>query len=192
VAFGSNGRIFGCNFFVDGFVGETGIGGSDVVLLAHLEVFTEVLVTAPPVEVNHGNALVAETLMEVGVPDIVLFTVGGHTAVPDSKRVFAVGLSQVPSPVLNHLLLLVLHHGVEEERLVQVESQGDPHEADTVGLVEGVHLPVSVAEGVLEETGDVLERSPFLGFVGRLFGVRDELHEVTIGLLLEGSTQGSR
>jgi hypothetical protein len=189
VAFGSNGRIFGCNFFVDGFVGETGIGGSDVVLLAHLEIFAEVLVAAPPVEVDHGDALVPEALMEVGVPDVVLFTVGGHAAVADSKRVFAVGLSQVPSPVLNHLLLLVLHHGVEEERLVQVERQGDPHEADAVGLVEGVHLPVGVAEGVLEETGDVLERSPFLRFVARLLRVRDELHEVTVGLLLEGSKQ---
>ena len=161
-------------------------------LLAHLEIFAEVLVTTPPVKMNHGDSLVPQTLMEVRVPDVVLFTVSGHTTISDSKRVFAVGLSQMPSPVLNHLLLLVLNHNVEEERLVKMERQRNPHETDAVGLVERVHLPVSVCEGVLEETGDILEGSPFLRFVAWFLGVSDKLHEVTVSFFLEGSKQGSR
>ena len=192
MAHGSNRSIFLRSFFVDGLVGEAGIGGCDIVLLAHLEILAEVLVTAPPVKVNHGDSLVPETLMEVGVPDVILFTVGRHTAIPNSKRVFAVGLSQMPSPVLNHLLLLVLNHNVEQERLVKMERQRNPHETDAVGLVERVHLPVSVCEGVLEETGDILEGSPFLRFVAWFLGVSDKLHEVTVSFLLEGSKQGSR
>ena len=49
--------------------------GFNVVLLAHLEVFTEVLVSAPPVSVNHAEALVASNLMDVRVTNIVLLSV---------------------------------------------------------------------------------------------------------------------
>ena len=159
-------------------------------LLAHLEIFAEVLVTTPPVKMNHGDSLVPQTLMEVRVPDVVLFTVSGHTTISDSKRVFAVGLSQMPSPVLDHLLLLVLDHNIEEERLVQMEGKGHPHETDSVGLVERVHLPVGVGERVLEETGDVLERSPLLGLITGFLRVSDKLHEVTVSFLLQGPEQG--
>lgn len=34
-------------------------------LLAHLEVLSEVLVSAPPVEVNHVKTLVTSNLMEI-------------------------------------------------------------------------------------------------------------------------------
>ena len=33
-------------------------GGTEVVFLAHFEVFTEVLVTAPPIQVDHTESLV--------------------------------------------------------------------------------------------------------------------------------------
>ena len=170
-------------------MGKSRQGRSQVMLLAHFEVLAEVLVTAPPVGVDHAETLVTANLMEVGVSHIVLDTIHRHPSVTVQGAVSLVDLADSPAPVVAHLLLLVLHHGVEEERLVQVEGEGHPHEADAVLLVERVHLPVGVAEGVLEETGDVLKRSPFLRLVSGLLDVRDKLHEVTVGFFLEGSKQ---
>ena len=50
---------------VDFLVVKSTEGRSDVVLLAHFEVLTEVLVAAPPVSVNHAKALVSADLMDV-------------------------------------------------------------------------------------------------------------------------------
>ncbi len=40
--------------------------------LSHVEVLSEVLISAPPVGVDHGGLLVLANLMEVGVSHIVL------------------------------------------------------------------------------------------------------------------------
>jgi hypothetical protein len=53
--------------------------------------------------------------------------------------------------------------------------------------VQGVHLPVHVGEGVLEESSDVLERSPLLGHITGLSSGNHKLVEVTVGLLSESS-----
>ena len=53
--------------------------------------------------------------------------------------------------------------------------------------MEGLDLPVKVAHGVLEEAGNVLERSPSLGVVTRLSSLVHELAEVTIGVLSQSS-----
>ena len=68
-----------------------------------------------------------------------------------------------------------------------MESEADPHESHSVGLVKGVSLPVDVSSGVLKETSDVFERSPFLGFVSWLFEIGNELVEVTVSVLRESS-----
>lgn len=62
-------------------MGEARKSRTDVVLLAHLEVLAEVLVTAPPVQMDHADALVTTHLMEVRVPDIVLDSVNRHSSV---------------------------------------------------------------------------------------------------------------
>lgn len=86
-------------------------------------------------------------------------------------------------------LLTVLDHDPEEERLIEVEAEEEPEEADSVLGVEGVHLPVDVGEGVLEESSDVLEGSPLLGHITGLSCGHNELVEVTIGLLSESSKE---
>ena len=68
-----------------------------------------------------------------------------------------------------------------------MESKAHPHKTDTVGFVKGVGLPVHVSSRVLEETSNVFERSVFLSLVSRLFQVGNELVEVAVGLLRQGS-----
>ena len=180
-------EVLGRGLLEDGLVGEAGKSGLDVILLAHLEVLAEVLVTAPPVEVDHAEPLVATNLVEVGVPDVVLDPVGGQPAVTVLHTVSLVGLTDAVAPVLNHLLLLVLDHNVEEERAPAVEDDHAPHEADAVLSEERVHLPVEVADGVLYEPGDVLEGPPALGLVTRLLGAVNELSEIAISVLGKSS-----
>ena len=66
---------------IDLLVVEAGEGGSDTVALSHLEVLSEVLVTAPPVGPDHIQALVAAGLMEVRVSHVVLLSVYGEPTV---------------------------------------------------------------------------------------------------------------
>jgi len=68
-----------------------------------------------------------------------------------------------------------------------VEDEEDPDETDAVLLVEGLNLPVEVAEGVLEEPSNILECSPLLCHIAGLSCASDELGEVTIGLLGKSS-----
>jgi hypothetical protein len=182
VAHGVDASVLLRNIVVDLFVVETGLAGSDVVALTHLEVLTEVLVTAPPVSVHHTESLVTANLMEVRVANVVLLAIGGETAVLVSGAVHVVGLSNTVAEMLNHLLFLVLNHNIEKEALVQMENKANPHEADTVLLVEDFSFPVGVCHGVFEEPGDVFECTPFLGLITGLLVVLNELAEITVGL----------
>ena len=178
-----NFKVLGSSLLEDRFVGEARQSRLDVLLLAHLEVLAEVLVTAPPVEVDHAEPLVTADLMEVGVPDVVLDPVCGETTVTVLQAVSLISLTDAVAPVLNHLLLLVLDHDVEEEGAPAVEDDHAPHEANAVLGEERVQLPVEVADRVLYEPGDVLERSPALGLVSRLLGAVNEFAEVAIRIL---------
>ena len=97
------------NTVVDFDVLETGGAWLNLVLLAHFEVLSEVLVTAPPVQVDHTESLVAALLINVGVLEIVLLSVVGEAAILVSWTVLVVGLSNAMSPVLAHFFFLVLH-----------------------------------------------------------------------------------
>lgn len=94
---------------------ETGVRRANIVLLSHLEVLPEVLVSAPPVGVDHTETLVSANLMEVSVADIVLMSIGRHTSVRVSLVMLVVGFSNVPSPFGSHVLFLVFADNVEEE-----------------------------------------------------------------------------
>ena len=94
---------------------ETGVRRADIVLLSHLEVLSEVLVSAPPVGVDHTETLVSANLMEVSVADIVLMSISRHTSIGVGLVVLVVGFSDVPSPFGSHVLLLVFADNVEEE-----------------------------------------------------------------------------
>ena len=168
---------------VDRLVGEAREGRLDVVPLAKLEVLAEVLVTAPPVQVDHVDALVTAHLMEVRVSHVVLDTIGRESSVAHKVSVSLVGLTDSVAPVLNHSLLLILDHHVEEEAAPKVEDHEAPHEADAVLLVEWLNFPVHVAHWVLDEASNVLEGSPSLGIVSWLLGVVHELAEIAISVL---------
>ena len=187
VAHGGDLTVLAGSLIIDLLVIESAERGADTVSLSHLEVLSEVLITAPPVEVDHTKSLVSSDLMEVGVSQVVLVTVGRHTSVSVRTIMHLVVLTNAVSPVLNHLLLLVLDKHPQEEGLVKVEDKENPSESNTVLGVERNHLPVSVSSGVFKESGDVLEGSPSLSIVSRLLGGVNKLAEVTIGLLGQGS-----
>lgn len=91
---------------IDLLVVEPGERWSNTVSLSHLEVLSEVLVSAPPVVPDHTESLVSSHLMEVGIPDIILLPVDGvHPAVM-ARSMLLVGLSESVTPVLDHSFLL--------------------------------------------------------------------------------------
>ena len=57
---------------------ESGESWLDSVSLSHLEVLSEVLVSAPPVSVDHGDSLVSSDLMEVGISHIIFLVISFH------------------------------------------------------------------------------------------------------------------
>ena len=81
MAQGSNSSILLCNLIEDGLVIEARKTWSDVILLSHLKVFTEVLVSAPPVCVDHTKTFASSHLMEVGVANIILDAVSWESPV---------------------------------------------------------------------------------------------------------------
>ena len=180
-------EVLGRGCLEDFLVSEATLGGLDVLLLAHLEVLAEVLVTAPPVHVDHAEALGTANLMEVGISHIVLDTIDWHPSVTIQGAVSLVDLTDSPAPVVAHLLLLVLHHDIEKEAAPQVEDDEAPDEAHAVLIMETFSLPVGIAEWVFEEAGDVLERSPFLRVVTGLLGLVHKLSKVAISVLSESS-----
>ena len=52
---------------------------------------------------------------------------------------------------------------------------------------KGCELPESIAEWILEESGNIFECSPLLGLISWLLGLSNKLSEITIGFLGEGS-----
>ena len=161
---------------------ESSLRWSDAMLLSHLEVLTEVLVTTPPVEVDHTESLVSSGLMEVRVSHVVLDTVHWESTVSVTHGVPLVSLTNSVSPVLDHSLLSGLLANVEEEGAEQVESNQEVHDSESVLSVEWFHLPVNVSGWVFVETGDVLVGSPSLSIVSWLVHVINELGEVSVGL----------
>jgi hypothetical protein len=51
------------------------------VSLSHIEVLSEVLVSAPPIGPNHTDSLVSSNLMEVRVSNIVLLSIDWHSSI---------------------------------------------------------------------------------------------------------------
>ena len=68
-----------------------------------------------------------------------------------------------------------------------MENKADPHDSNTILAVEGLHLPVHITEGILEEASNVLEGSHFLGLVSGFLGLVDKLHWLTISLFGQSS-----
>ena len=97
---------------IDLLVVETGESRSDSVALSHLEVLSEVLITAPPVGPDHVQTLVTAGLMEVGVTNVVLLSVNRESAVSVRSSVLLADLTKSVAPVLDHAFLLYWRRGV--------------------------------------------------------------------------------
>ena len=94
---------------------ESGEAWLDSVFLSHIEVLSEVLVSAPPVGVDHADSLVSSNLMEVGVSNIVLLSIRWESSVGVRAVVMLVNLSDVPFPFGNHTFFLLLGEQVKDE-----------------------------------------------------------------------------
>ena len=81
--------------------------------LSHLEVLSKVLVSAPPVGPDHRQSLVPSNLMEVGVSNIVLLSIGWESPVFVWSHMSLGDLTESILPVLNHFLLLVFNHNIK-------------------------------------------------------------------------------
>ena len=115
------------DFVVDLFVVKAFVRWTDIVLLTHFKVLTEVLVTAPPVGIDHAESLVAADLVEVGVTNIILNAIGWVTDLAVCWAVVLINLSDSVAPVGSHVLLFVFNHNVQKEGVVQVVEEADPH-----------------------------------------------------------------
>ena len=73
---------------------------SNIVLLSHFEVFAEVLVSAPPVGMDHIETFASLDLMEVGITKVVFDLVSWHSSVTVAHRVRPVCLTDSVPPVL--------------------------------------------------------------------------------------------
>ena len=80
----------------------------DSVSFSHLEVFSEVLVSAPPISVDHADSLVSSNLMDVGVSNVVLLSIRWESSVGVRRIVMLVNLSNMPFPLSNHTFFLLL------------------------------------------------------------------------------------
>ena len=156
---------------------------------SHLEVLSEVLVSAPPVGVDHADSLIPSDLMEVGVSHVILLSVGWEPSVRVRRIVVLIHFSDVPLPLGDHALLLLLCEQVEHEGLVQVPDQEDVDNSNSVLVCQGCNFPEGVTEWVFEESSDVLECSPFLGHISWLLGLSNEFGIITVGLLSQSSAK---
>ena len=77
----SDGLVFRRSLIEDLLVVEARQTWSNVVLLSHLKVFAEVLISAPPVGMNHIETLASLDLMEVRITNVVLDLVGWQSPV---------------------------------------------------------------------------------------------------------------
>jgi hypothetical protein len=68
-----------------------------------------------------------------------------------------------------------------------MEDEKNIDEPESVLCMEGLELPENVCEGILEESGNIFECSPFLSHVSRLSCGLNEFTKVTIGFLSKGS-----
>ena len=163
---------------------ESAHGWLDAVSLSHLEVLSEVLISAPPVGVDHIGSLVPPDLMEITVSHVLLLPVYGHMFFL-WESVFVVDHSIGVQPLLHIGLLRGSADEPDVERLVQLPNQQSPDDSHSVLVRQTGDLPEGVCPGIFDESSKVLECSPLLSHVSGLLCFVDELGEVAVGFLGE-------
>ena len=154
---------------------------------SHIEVLSEVLISAPPVGVDHADSLISSNLMEVGVSNVILLSIGWKSSISVRGVVVFVHHTYVPVPLGDHAFFLLLGQKVKNEGLVQMPDQEDVDNSNSVLVSKSSNFPEGVTEWVLEESSEILESSPFLGHVSWLLGLGNELSVITIGLFGQSS-----
>ena len=79
-----------------------------IVSLSHVEVLSEVLISAPPVGVDHACLLISSDLMEVRISHIVLLSISWESSIGVRWSMLSIDLSNMPFPLVDHTLLLLL------------------------------------------------------------------------------------
>jgi len=93
----------------------------NVMSLSHVEILSEVLVSAPPISVDHSNFLVSSDLMEVCVSHVVFVTVSWETSVRVGTVIMFVDFSNVPFPLSNHIFFFLFCKQIQHEGLIKME-----------------------------------------------------------------------
>ena len=180
-----HGLVLGNSVLVDVFVVEAAEGWADIVPLSHLEVLSKVLVSAPPVGVDHADSLISSHLMEVGVSHIVLLAISWKTSVGVRVIIVSIVFTNVPSPLRDHVLLLLFGKKVKHERLIQMENEQHVEKSDSVLILKGGNFPEGIAEWILEEPGNVFEGSPSLSVISWFGSLVHEFAEITVSFFSE-------
>jgi hypothetical protein len=100
------------SLLIDWLMIEPRNGWLDVVSLSHVEVLSEVLISAPPVGVDHADSLISSNLMEVGVSDVVLLSISWHSELVWSTNEL-VNFTCVPQVLRDHTFLLLLGQQIQ-------------------------------------------------------------------------------
>jgi hypothetical protein len=79
----------------------------NVMSLSHIEILSEVLVSAPPIGVDHTNLLVSSDLMEVGISNVVFMTISWETSVRMGTIIMLVDFSNMPFPFGYHIFFFL-------------------------------------------------------------------------------------
>ena len=141
---------------------ESSLGRFDSVLLSHLEVLSEVLISCPPVCKGHGKTFFSGLLMQVRVSHIILLAVSRHSHAVVSKRLRSSNLSELVVPVLDHSFLLIFDEHIHGKTAVKLDHQQHPNWSDSMSSVEWLEFPINVAEWIFDHSSEIFEDSPSL------------------------------
>ena len=155
--------------------------------LSHIEVLSEVLISAPPICMDHACFLVSSDLMEVRVSNVVLLSIGWESSIRVVWTIELVDLTNVPFPLVDHLLFLVSSEEIQDERLIEMPDEENVYNSDSILTTESCDFPEGISEWILEESCDIFKGSPLLGHISWLSSFSDEFCEITISFFDESS-----
>ena len=161
---------------------EASLCWSDSVLLSHSEVLSEVLVSGPPVEHDEIHLLLSGLLMEIRISHIILLSISWEPLSILRRALSIRDHACSVVPIVDHVLLGRLHVRVGDERRIHLPYEDGPDDSDPVGVGERGHLPVNIAERILDEPGDVSEHSVLLSIVSGFSGLVLRGVRLSIGL----------
>ena len=120
--------------------------------LSHVEVLSEVLVSAPPVGVDHADSLISSDLMEVRVSDVVLLSISWESSIRMWWGIPLVYFTNVPFPLGNHGLFLLFSEKIENKGLIKMPEEENIYNSDSILITESCDFPEGISKWILEES----------------------------------------